>query len=249
MTRERDEVRRELAELEEEIRIGSRLFRAGKAADHTGVSDLARRLGMTVVVLWVGTESGRAFLLPPGGGMTVVELPGLNDTQLREWLMGPANGTTLGGWLGAYAGHASSQAGADRWRDQLAVTLRDLGKVVMGPIRSQLPPGERSMALLVSGLLNLLPLHAASREEHGEIRSFVHDGIAVCYAPSAWVLRRCVERSRPGWAPVLGVADPQSNLGYGDWELDVMERLFAALDPSEPNHSARRLGGHHRCRD
>ncbi|WP_422928931.1 CHAT domain-containing protein [Singulisphaera sp. PoT] len=234
LARQRNEVRSELAALEDQIRQDDPdFFALAQPPDSRQMSEFARKLGSTLVFLWVASsdEVGRAFLIPPDREMIVVELPQLNDSHVREWLMGSADAIVRVGWFNAYPSPGAPQARWDAFGDEINLLLAELGSAIMEPILTALLPEMNSLSLIVPGWLGVLPLHAATRKDGDEVRYLVEDGITVHYSPSAWVLRRCFERSRLEWAPLLGMAtDPSNRLALGEWELDAIEKVLTKAD-------------------
>jgi CHAT domain-containing protein len=216
--REREAIREELQRLEAETRAADPdYFSLAQPLKVQGIKELARTIDNTLVVPWVGVGSSIAYLVTPAGDLIDVPLPDLTDPRLVDW---------VNTWHRDYGGYRSSRTFAtrDTWQERIETTLRSLDDALMAPIISRLPETGWGIALIISGLLSMLPLHAAP--------SILKAEIPVCYAPSAWVLDRCVRRSRPGWAPVLGIAvDPTERLSYGEWELDRIDTLFRAACP------------------
>ncbi len=113
---------------------------------------------------------------------------------------------------------------------QMEQTLGRMYEAVVRPVHSYLRrQGERRAAFVVAGALGLLPLHAASWWEDGQLHHLIEE-IEIVYAPSAWVLRRCAERERRDWTPVLGIGNPESTqpLPFSEWEVEHIESLVEA---------------------
>jgi CHAT domain-containing protein len=86
---------------------------------------------------------------------------------------------------------------------------------------------ETRVALIASGLLNLLPLHAA-RWQVGRETFYLLEELDLVYAPSAWVLQRCWARKRGDGIPVLAVATSGEGapLVFSEWEAQRLKELL-----------------------
>ena len=187
------------------------------------------------LVYLLTTEQGGLALIVHVGGVEAIWLD-VTDAQAREWLYGPAADPQLGGWLGAYQAllRQRTRATHQAWFDQIETTTRHLWDAIMGPVADALhrlasPP--QSVTLIPTGLLALLPLHAAwtdaaaARSGDGsEIVPFTQspvsrprnaphyffDDFAVRYAPSALALRHAQERlATVGTTRVLAIDEPK----------------------------------------
>jgi tetratricopeptide (TPR) repeat protein len=153
-----------------------------------------------------------------------VWLPHLTQQALRDKLQGPEGTKNLAGYLGAYANRlAGDKAAATHWRQALDETTHWLWDSAMGPIvHSLMAPepsrhGNRALTvaqaiLIPTGLLGVLPLHAAWRldDTAPSGRRYALDEVAWRYAPSARALAAMQGRSRdPGDDSLLLVVDPQ----------------------------------------
>ncbi|MEZ4869308.1 MAG: CHAT domain-containing protein [Caldilineaceae bacterium] len=200
----------------------------------------------------VTNDHAIAYLLAtePGGLAMIVHTDGvqpvwldLTEVQLREWLFGPAEQPQLGGWLGAYQAWLWQRNAITHqaWFAQLETTTHQLWDVVMGPLAAALhtlPAPPATVTLIPTGLLALLPLHAAwtvdaparagdgandplpaqsplRRPRHAASntpppRHYFLDDFAVRYAPSALALRHAQERlPTVATARVLAVDEPK----------------------------------------
>jgi CHAT domain-containing protein len=159
-----------------------------------------------------------------------VWLDGLTEARLREWLVGPANDLTLGSWLGAYQSSLVERtpAARQRWHDVIDDTLRTLWDAAMGPVVAALarhsipqsPNLQSPVTLIPSGLLALLPLHAAWTDDVESLpgsvrgvsravenRTYVMDCFTVAYAPSATALRHAQAVAATAGVDALLVVD------------------------------------------
>lgn len=165
----------------------------------------------------------------------------LSETELAEWLEGAAESPRRGGWLGAYHRRNDSEAGRRAWLDVLDRTTAALWDRVMGPVASCLREftliegGEAPPVVLIpAGLLSLLPLHAAWKEQASSAtgRHYLLDEFSVSYAPSATALRhaRVLAGETPA-APLLAVEEPQPvrgpDLPNSRREVEAIASAFA----------------------
>ncbi|MBX3000890.1 MAG: CHAT domain-containing protein [Caldilineaceae bacterium] len=123
----------------------------------------------------------------------------------------------MGGWLGAYSRLRQDREG---WHRAIEESTRQLWQVVMGSVAEVLTPspqderGEREeeapvVTLIATGLLGLLPLHAAWTQA-GEGRRYFLDDFAVAYAPSALALDHARSRAAAVEGEhLLAVGEPQ----------------------------------------
>ncbi|PIY16244.1 MAG: hypothetical protein COZ15_06390, partial [Elusimicrobia bacterium CG_4_10_14_3_um_filter_49_12_50_7] len=159
-------------------------------------------------------------------------LDGLIEAQVREAVYGPADDPALGGYLGAYDGwrrNSSNEAARDAWHAALDATTRWLWDAVMGPVVAHLtpPPADATpspllpgegrgpgggVRLIPTGLLALLPLHAAWTEDATRPtgRRYALDEVTFGYAASAVALARAREgAAATADGRLLAVDEPQ----------------------------------------
>jgi len=226
----RAETLRGLRYLEEELRHGDPdFFALARPLPLSEMSDLAKDLQRTLVLLWVGPLQAAAFFVTPSGEFDHLVVPGLTDKVLKEWVLGGADRQPGHEWIQTYLLYRNGDIGERVWMRQMDQTLAETYERLMGPIHLWLKSrGEKRVALVVAGYLGLLPLHAASWLENQQVRYLLED-LEVVYAPSAWVLKRCAERVRKQWMPVLGVANPEVKglppLPFSEWEVEQIKIL------------------------
>jgi CHAT domain-containing protein/tetratricopeptide (TPR) repeat protein len=100
---------------------------------------------------------------------------------------------TYGGWQQAMENLRQNKIGADdylqaegRWFDTIEIITGQLWQEVMGPIFGHLSSLKARQAFLIpTGLLSLLPLHAAWMDEEGGRRRYLHEFLPISYIPSA----------------------------------------------------------------
>lgn len=159
--------------------------------------------GMALVV--------RGAQLQPTSPVDIVSLPSLTDMALLEQLFG-TDGS--GGYLGAYARRVPGTLTFMRWMNALDGITEWLWQNIMEPIvgaiqkENSVPPAT----LIPSGLLGLLPLHAAWRPDSSAPsgRRYALDDVNWSYAPNARALAAARERAAVLSADkLLLVVDPQ----------------------------------------
>lgn len=172
------------------------------------------------LVYLLATSTGGLALIVHGDGVQPIWLDALTDATVLEWLMGPAAAPKPDGWLGAYQTwlvEGTKQA-QQAWFAVVDDITSRLWSFIMEPVAAALRrilPAHSSPApevtLIPSGLLALLPLHAAWTEDASTptLRHYFLDEFSVSYAPSALVLRHA--RDATGRVPaerLLAVEEP-----------------------------------------
>ncbi len=146
--------------------------------------------------------------------------------MLNELLTTVRDGQVVGGYL---AGQMGDQ---DALGTALADGLPTVGTSLIGPVAARLRElGARGVVLLPTGLLGLLPLHAAPYPVDGETRCLL-DEFDVSHTPGALVLRAAraalaAREARP--AVLVGVGNPQPHpqpLAFARAELEEVARFF-----------------------
>jgi CHAT domain-containing protein/putative heme iron utilization protein len=138
----------------------------------------------------VTTPNGSMALTVTVEAIEVLWLNDLTEETLQEILYGPAEGKELSRYLGAYqAFRNDSKANYPAWRKEIYATTNQLWDLLMGPIVQQLKTlGFDRAALIPTGLLSLLPLHAAwtaPDETKPTDRRYALDHLHLTYAPNA----------------------------------------------------------------
>ncbi|MBR1219167.1 CHAT domain-containing protein [Bradyrhizobium sp. U87765 SZCCT0131] len=245
-----DTMRREL-EPGERQRLQAELQKANDA-----YISLCRKLGLlrrpqpaTVAEITAAVPPGGAIVLPVltrreafafivadgAAAPAVVALPQLNQQEVSTHLGGD------NGWFGVYDDHFRQHRGEDlaaaaRWRTHVVETMAWLWERFLAPVDAHLHDVARlqsdaPVVLLPSGLLGLLPLHAAGPGPDG-----LHfgDRWMVTYAPSARTLAVCRDRTqeRAGQpARLLAVIDPDESLPGARAEAELLRRHLVRSEP------------------
>ena len=149
----------------------------------------------TIVYLAAGPNAGLALLVR-GGATDVVDLPILTADALRS---------AAAQWADAYSRRRQDRRS---WWETVDKTTTWLWDAVMGPVCAVTGAGE-PLALVPTGLLGLLPLHAADRPV-GPDRRYVIDEHPVRYLPNARALTEARRRAADNRAVgLLAVEDPR----------------------------------------
>lgn len=182
------------------------------------------------IVYLVVTAAGAYAVARSATGSETVALDGFTLDDLANLLI---RRTASGGARGYMVGQRVP--GSGMLRAALARVLPALGEAIMLPVADCLRRLGVSRAVLIpSGLLGVLPLHAASYQRGGRRVNFL-DEFAVTYAPSAGALSIARDRARDAdvRSPILvGLAEPLPSrppLPYARAEVDAAARHFAEV--------------------
>ena len=165
--------------------------------------------------------------------VSVVWLDDLTEARLREVIFGPADDPALGGYLGAYSErrrNPSNRAARDGWHAALDRVTRWLWDALMGPLVEHVQAlGFRQVTLIPTGLLALLPLHAAWTGDASAPtgRRYALDVLTIRYAPSAVALSRSLDGATllPSDG-LLAVDNPDGSLVFSNHEVEVARSYF-----------------------
>ena len=185
--------------------------------------------GTLILLVHRQAEQGEAA----GPVVETIWAPALTSNDLENLIVQYDGETVVGGYL-------PGQLGSAVWLDAaLAEALPRLGVALTGPMATRLRTlGVAVVYLVPTGLLSLLPLHAATYQMGGEERCLLDD-VDVSFVPSARVLfaSRSELKSREIHPPVLvGVANPlphPQHLAFADPELEQVSGFF----PGGTSHS------------
>jgi CHAT domain-containing protein len=250
---ERAAVYMRLWNLEDEIRQADpEFYMLAKPLRVADMAKLAGRLQRTLVMLWVGATKGAAFFVEPSGAFSHLPLPDVTDAMLRSWIFGISSDPSRGGWIGTYLRFREDPSKRREWTEQMSRTLANIHERLMKPIRDRLntlqtargtgaphaddwgatPPPHR-IALIAGGALGLLPFHAAADYRPDGKVNYLIDDFDIAYAPSAWILQRCVNRTRGRDLRMLAVGDPERSdsrpLPFAVWETDNISQMVQSV--------------------
>jgi CHAT domain-containing protein len=231
--------RAELTAIIEEVRLYAPEFMpepsfADIEATFTPPNDSESAVGIYLLT----TSQGGLALLVYAGRVLPVWLGALTDETLRN---------LLDNWLEAYGSwlNQRTDVARKRWFEQVDAVTGQLWELAMGPVSSALEelnlrPQEVEqppiVTLIPTGLLALLPLHAAWTEENTEPsgRRYFLDDFAMRYAPSATALRHSRKRvSDVNVEHLVALDEPKPIEGGGPLPNSSREvRAIAGLFPA-----------------
>lgn len=183
----------------------------------------AARLGSHIVSYWVTRERTFVWVVSPVGHVSsaVTDVAEARLTTLVERTVAEAGGPTRGVQAAATGESSAVPLGRLAFDGTAAHAYRELYRLLVAPVRGQLPPGA-VLTVVPHGPLFRLSF-AALMAPSG--RYLVED-FALHYAPSANALDFTGRRPATGPGPVLVIADPAVDPGSGD--ADPLPRLPGA---------------------
>ncbi len=183
-----------------------------------------------LVYLVITSAGGLALVVHPGN-IEAIWLNGLTDQALLErvqrWFQAYALYRQA---TGVYPREQDSLISARRaWFAILEDTTRWLWDAAMGPLVARLQAlGHDQATLIPTGLLALLPLHAAWHQEvNGSSRRYVLDDVALAYAPSARVLTYAQQMAAAPGERLFVADNPDGTLRYAAQEVAAVEGYFS----------------------
>ena len=195
------------------------------------------------LVYVVASFSGGLALLVYHNSVQAIPLDKLTAAELSRVVQGPEDDPALGGYLGAYARWRSDSAHDPvlraTWHETLDTITAWLWETVMAPVVASLTQACVSEAVLIaSGLLGLLPLHAAWTHDASMPagRRYALDSVTFRYAPSATALAASLAQSRHITADgILAVDNPDGTLTFSKQEVTAVVGHF---EPARRLHLA-----------
>jgi tetratricopeptide (TPR) repeat protein len=210
--------------------LGQRLRSRAPLSTWT-LDDVQRLLGggtRALIALCMTTRGSTAFLLQHGRDVETVELP-FRERELFELFEREApqlSARRYDGWLHDYRSFvaAPSDDRLARWQSAVDDTLRFISGKTLAPLLPKIGREVKELIFLPSGVLFLLPLHAAPLPEG----DFLGDRYTVSYSPSIEILLRGTSTGTSGsfYAAVNPEEDP--SLALADYEADGVARFFTA---------------------
>lgn len=185
------------------------------------------------------TSAGGLALIVHAGGVQSVWLDVIED-DLEAWLVKQEDEASVGGYLLVSLNRIPSE---EQVEQAVAKVLPPLGEKIMQPlaaalhdIQPHLPIGQQSwpVVLIPTGLLALLPLHAATYLVNDQERAFL-DEFTVTYVPSAHALsysRAAVSVYPNGPSTLFAVGNPlplperKQPLAFARTEVEEITSLF-----------------------
>jgi CHAT domain-containing protein len=186
------------------------------------VAGAARTARCPIVYLASGSEGMVAAAVRANGQAVVRVLPEVDEaTALRE----------VASFITA---SQQRQQKPDGWQAELTRVTDWLGKTIWPAVLEVAGACDR-VVLIPSGLLGLLPIHAAARLDPAAAtgRSYALDDVLISYAPNARALKAsCALADQVKCSSVLTVGAPdhagEEPLRYGDREAELVRAAFAA---------------------
>lgn len=217
-------------------RARARGLGAALGRDPAGIEDLARAARPDVPVAYLTTVSAGSLALtvwldpdrPSEPRVEALWVDALSGSDLEEMVMCWRDDQLVGGYVHALFQDRAALPAA------LEEMLPVLGERLVDPlVKELLVRGARGVVLIPTGLLTLLPVHAAALRS-GRPATLL-DAFDVVYAPSALVLGAARERAQAlresggEEARLAGVGNPLPHplpLVYGQAELHEVEALW-----------------------
>ncbi len=201
--------------------------------------------GQPLVYIAAAPGGGVALIVHRSSGsqdasVEAVPLDGFSEERLQEH---------LNTWFDAYDDWKKAlydvnldygQA-EEKWFDAIVSITGSLWKDVVGPVYGALQPLKPEQVFLIpTGLLSLLPLHAAWRDEGGK-REYLQDLLSVSYVPSARALVHARRTARAASAErLLAIDEPKllkpSPLPNSQAEVLAISSLFQNPKPEILEH-------------
>ena len=177
------------------------------------------------LVYLVTTPSGGMAMIVTVDAINVLSLNDLTEEILRGILYGPAEDPNLSRYLGAYqAFRDDPRTNYPDWCQELDATTCQLWDLLIGPLVQQIKKlGYDRITLLPTGLLSLLPLHAAWTKDPSQPtgRRYALDEIHFTYAPNAQSLTAAQAiTDRVQANSILAIDNPRQDLPNSEREIN-----------------------------
>ncbi|ABQ89429.1 conserved hypothetical protein [Roseiflexus sp. RS-1] len=177
----------------------------------------AAQPGVPLVYLITTPQGSLALIVPDGNAEPeALLLDEFTENDLKNLLLVRTGDEVVGGYL------PGQLLGGKMLETALAMALPILGERLIAPLAQRLRAlNATGVTLVPTGLLSLLPLHAATYRIDGSSRSLL-DEFDVAYAPSARVLaiaQREQQRRAAKGVRLAGVGNPTGDLRYASAEL------------------------------
>ena len=205
------------------------------------LEEIQKQANEAPLVYLAATSSGGMAIIVNVTHLKVIELLELSNTALRRTVQGPDDEPLLGGYLGAYMrwrDNCNDLNAKDAWSKTLDKTTRWLWETIMGKVLVYLEAkGIREAVLIPTGLLGLLPLHAAWTEDLSlpTGRRYALDDVTFTYAPSAQALFHARQGAGRPTDTLLAVENPDGTLHFTEPEVKSVLSHF----PGKYNHLLR----------
>lgn len=183
------------------------------------------------LVYLVTTPNGGMALIVTVDEVGVLWLNDLKEETLREILYGPADEEELSHWRGTYRDFRNdSKENYPAWCQEIDTTTRQLWDLLMSPLVQKLQEiGCDHIALIPTGFLSLLPLHAAWIDDESKPtkRRCAFDDIHITYTPNAKSLTAAqIVADRVQADSILVIDDPRQDLLHSEREVQAAIDYF-----------------------
>jgi CHAT domain-containing protein len=182
----------------------------------------AAQPGVPLVYLITTPQGSLALIVPDGNAEPeALLLDEFTENDLNNLLLVRTGDEVVGGYL------PGQLLGGEALTTALETALPLLGEHLIAPVAQRLRTlNATGVTLIPTGLLSLLPLHAATYTVNGASRCLL-DEFDVAYAPSARVLsiaQREQQRRAAKGVRLAGVGNPLPSDETGDWALAELRR-------------------------
>jgi CHAT domain-containing protein/tetratricopeptide (TPR) repeat protein len=180
----------------------------------------------TPLIYLAATSFGGMALIVNGTRLKVIELSELTDKALLRTLQGSDEDPESGGYLGAYMKwrkNCSDLNAFATWKSTLDKTTRWLWDTIMGRVLTCLGDDSiNEVVIIPTGLLSLLPLHAAWMEDPScpTGRRYALDNFTITYVPSAQALYHVRQGTSRRADTLLAVENPDGTLRFAELEVN-----------------------------
>jgi CHAT domain-containing protein len=187
----------------------------------------------SVLAVLICTELGSAVLLLESGSIEIRsdDVLLLNDftrTDEEDLFIGSEHNP---GWMRNYLHYADGRISKNEWFDSINELTRRLWDKFAGLLHEKLIPKKpERVILLLPGLLNLLPIHAAWTEQENK-KQYMIDKYIISYIPSLYFLRNKLNPQKPisdSKAVIVGIKNYQklTLLENAQIEAEQISALF-----------------------
>jgi CHAT domain-containing protein len=189
----------------------------------------------SLIYLTATPVGGLAMLVKPTS-ITPIWLDGLSTSTLSDRISGMGEFSGSPGYLSAYTTwrqNPSDEAARRDWMSALDKTTRWMWEICMGEITNRLSGQGVGQAMLIpSGLLGLLPLHAAWTEDADSPagRRYALDRLNFTYAPNAYALVSAKEAAGRPVDSFLAVGNPDNSFLFASEATAAAATHFDAAE-------------------
>jgi CHAT domain-containing protein len=181
--------------------------------------DVQKAVTEHIIIYLLTTPAGSLALIVTSGGIDCLWLDDFTDTHLNNLIQT---------WFIAYKNaHGDRQT----WLDTIDQITQQLWNSLMGPLVQQLQEkGIDNITLIPTGLLSLLPLHAAWTPDDTQPigRRYALDDLHITYVPNAKSLtaaQAIADRVQPN--SILAIDNPHKDLPNSKREIDCAIDSFS----------------------